>query len=196
MASVVRHLVSRATRRAGLPVLGAPFENGPLPGSVGGIARPFPVSAAAEDSSDEEWDDDEDILEEDAEEGDEESDVIAEEFEDELDADGTLAESSIEVFEPADDSELSSFADLNNNQVSTRAGSHCASPPLDGGPHEAPSMGLLDPHKHVLPLASASSVDLLLALMNLILPCIALSPVFRHSVHTHDSEIRSKLTVY
>ena len=117
MSSVLRHLSSRAMRRAGLPALGPSFENGALPGSVGGIARPFPVSAAAEDSSDEEWEDEEGFLGEDAEEGGDED--TAEEFEDELDADGILAQGSSSLFNPAEDSELSTFADLNNNQVST-----------------------------------------------------------------------------
>ena len=41
MAAVLRHLVSSATLAAGLPALPVPEENGPLPGSPGGIPRPM-----------------------------------------------------------------------------------------------------------------------------------------------------------
>ncbi len=48
MAAVLRHLVSSAALAAGLPALPAPEENGPLPGSAGGIPRP--ALAALSDS--------------------------------------------------------------------------------------------------------------------------------------------------
>ncbi len=50
MAAVLRHLVSVAAMTAGLPPLPAPEDNGPLPGSVGGIPRP-----AVATLSDAEW---------------------------------------------------------------------------------------------------------------------------------------------
>ena len=50
MAAVLRHLVSGAAMTAGLPPLPAPEDNGPLPGSVGGIPRP-----ALATLSDAEW---------------------------------------------------------------------------------------------------------------------------------------------
>ena len=40
MAAVLRHLVSGAALTVGLPPLPPPEDNGPLPGSVGGIPRP------------------------------------------------------------------------------------------------------------------------------------------------------------
>lgn len=59
MSAVLRHLVSGATRRAGLPAVAAPPESGPLPGSVGGISRPFP-RGAPDGSLNEGWPSDED----------------------------------------------------------------------------------------------------------------------------------------
>jgi hypothetical protein len=103
MSAVLRHLVSGATRRAGLPVVAPPLENGPLPGSVGGISRPFP-SRGAGSGHDDEW----------ASDGEEDS------LEDAGEAMDFAGRGEAFVPNYQDDPDLLSFADLNNPQVSAR----------------------------------------------------------------------------
>ena len=117
MAAVLRHLVSGAATTAGLPRLPAPEDNGPLPGSVGGIPRP-----AVATLSDAEWaalagdDADEDEDEEDVEavaagkEDDEEQGEEAGEFEDD-------DESYVSAVERIPDDMLLSWEDLKDLPV-------------------------------------------------------------------------------
>ncbi len=133
MAAVLRHLVSGAAMTAGLPRLPAPEDNGPLPGSVGGIPRPAVATlsdaewaALAGDDADEDDDDEEDEVQEAVAAGEDDQDEEGEEGSEGEYVDDD--ESYVSAVERIPDDMLLSWEDLKDLPVKFLTTAHM--PPL------------------------------------------------------------------